>query len=182
MTDHQVSLITALTVYCLIHLMGSSTLTLKLQMLSGVSLEISLTDEDRNLNSKSTESISVSTMMSEIPYIKIGNPITIDQLFDATTDNMIYAEDNTDTVVSLNGTSATASHTMKLDIETSASMIFVNATIPTDYQSTPSSSYIEQGYILPYVNYDFTAFGGKSGTYYYSDLPPGTTQSSNQLI
>ena len=152
------------------------------EWLSGISLELSVIDGDRNLNSKNTESISATEVMSEVPYIKIGNPITIDTLYDDGSMNKIYGMDG-DVMTDITTTedSRTASHTMKLSIPTNTDKIFVNATIPTDYYE-----HISHPHIFPYINYDFTSFGGGSGTYYTghidgtdSDLPSGVIQNSN---
>jgi hypothetical protein len=115
---------------------------------SGVEIDLVLIDEDRNLNSLIDESIDI--LGGEVPYIKIGSPITIDN-------NSVEISDGTNDITP-DSTTLTDTHTMKITTA-AATNIVVNATWPALY-----SDEIDSGYIFPYVNYDFSAFGGPKGT------------------
>lgn len=119
------------------------------EWLSGVEIELILTDEDRNLNSRSDESLGI--LEGEVPFIKIGNPLTVDKVTIVnSTGDVIVADDTT-----LTGTKTIS---ITIDEETS-NTITASVAWPTKYTTA-----IDNGYIFPYVNYDFTAFGGSSGT------------------
>ena len=142
------------------------------EWLSGISLELSIVDEDRNLNSKNTESISAIDLMSEVPYIKIGNPTTIDQIIDNSMGE-IYGMNVTDsTTTTVTELSSTASYTINLRAPSNTEVIIVNATIPTDYLE-----HVSHPHIFPYVSYDFTSFGGGSGTFYAGEHMMSTDHS-----
>jgi hypothetical protein len=123
------------------------------EWLSGVVIDLQLTDKDRNLNSRSEETLDI--LKGEVPYIKIGNPINIDN-------NIVKITNAThpDIAISPVTNSVTDSKTVKLDIA-EANYIVVNATWPDNYKTS-----INNGYLFPYVNYDFKDFGGPSGTFY----------------
>ena len=142
------------------------------EWLSGISLELSVMDEDRNLNSKNTESIIAIETMSEVPYIKIGNPITIDQIIDNSMGEIYGMNVTTSDTTTVTELSSTASHTINLRAPSNTEVIIVNATIPTDYLE-----HVSHPHIFPYVNYDFTSFGGGSGTFYAGEHMMSTDHS-----
>ena len=124
------------------------------EWLSGVEIELILTDEDRNLNSRNDESIDI--LLGEVPYIEIGSPLTIDS-------SSVSITNSTDDVISSDADSLTGTKTIALTIvEETNGYIVVNATWP----STTYLTSIDAGFVFPYVNYDFSAFGGPSGTFF----------------
>ncbi len=112
------------------------------EWLAGVELEIELIDEDRNLTSRTDETIDI--LDDEAPYIKMGNPLTID-------------------LVSTNGTTdsdtLTASKTIDLTVNNGTTNLWVNAT-------WPYTTEVDAGYVFSYINFDFTSLNGTSGTYF----------------
>lgn len=123
------------------------------EWLSGVEIELLLTDEDRNLNSRVDESIDI--LVGEVPYIEIGSPITIDS-------SVVTITNSTDIVMPKLDSTLTGTKTISFNvIESTDGLITVNATWPASYTTA-----IDNGFVLPYVNYDMTAFGGSSGTFF----------------
>ena len=121
------------------------------EWLSGVVIDLVLTDEDRNLNSRSDESLDI--LSGEVPYIEIGNPLTMGSA-------VVTVTSATSTTSLIVDNSLTTSQTAKLSID-QADFIVVNATWPADYKTS-----INNGHLFPYANYDFKVFGGPSGTFY----------------
>jgi len=139
---------------------------------AGVELEVQLVDEDRNLNSRSDETIKI--LEDEVPYIIIGDPITIELL-----DNLYFAQDidltnheRIDLGTPTNSKVATADGNSNTDFN----VIHIEHEYPYDAAANE--------YVLNYINYDFTAFGGSSGTFFAgfgddgSDLPSGVDDQS----
>ncbi len=118
------------------------------EWLSGVEINLILTDEDRNLNSRTDETLDI--LDGEVPYIEIGNPITIDEITAFNTD-----------VGTANVTSSTltASMTIDMSVPDGSKILFVNATWPYATETN-------NGFVLSYINYDFTALNGTSGIFY----------------
>jgi hypothetical protein len=117
---------------------------------SGVTLAIQVVDEDRNLNTRSDETMSI--LEDEVPYIEIGDPITID-------DVQIY--DQNKNLLTLTDGSLTDSKTGELVIPVGVTALIVNATWPGDY-----AEHIDHPHIFPYLNLDFSELGGPDGTFY----------------
>ena len=144
------------------------------EWLSGVELDISLQDEDRNLTTKTDETLSI--LEDEVPYIKIGNPIHIDDLTLINTDSGGIANTTLSTL--------TNSETIQLSVLDGSTTLFVNATWP---YTEESNTLQDNGLVLSYINYDFTTLNGTSGTFYAGspDLtiidksPTGVTNHSN---
>jgi len=138
------------------------------EWLSGVPLDIELVDEDRNLTSRTDETLDI--LDDEVPYIKIGSPITIDTV------NTIQVGNGTDIINVSAATDLTASLTGGLSVIENATSIVVNAT--WNYQDARTS-----GYVLNYINYDFTSLGGQSGTFKDGETPIGVnTDNSNSTL
>ena len=115
------------------------------EWLSGVELEILLIDEDRNLNSKSDETMSI--LEDEVPYIQVGEPLHLDS-----------------TGVLVTGTSTSFDNEGGTD-----SKIFEMSTDGSDVVVTfdwPYRTSADSGFVFNYANYDFSAVGGESGTLY----------------
>ena len=119
-------------------------MTLTDEWLSGIELDLELVDEDRNLNSLSDEDLDV--LGGEVPYISIGNPVHLDSTtinsFNATTIN-----DGTDSKV------------FTVTKGASDVALTVNGT-------WPYPTHTNHPHVFSYVNFDFTEFGGSSGTFY----------------
>ena len=130
---------------------------------AGVELELQLVDEDRNLNTRSDETIEI--LVDEVPYISIGEPLTID----------VAQINNTDTsaVISVNVNTLTDSKTGEITLPDGTDSVSVTFEWPTDYVTS-----IDNFYIFPYLNYDFSVFGGPSGTQYVGNTS-GLDEDSN---
>ena len=124
---------------------------------AGVELEVQLIDEDRNLNSRSDETITI--LEGEVPYIKIGTALNIDDL------TIVGASVDTD--------NSTASETF--DVTTTSTTVTLTGTWPYD------AEYTNNGYIFTYVNYDLTALGGDSDTLFMGSEDNTTQAADNDL-
>jgi len=124
---------------------------------SGVELSLELVDEDRNLTSRSDETISI--LDGEVPYIEIGDPVTIDQVtsiqYFNSTDNEYY-----DLAFDLD--TLTGSKTLELIVPENSTSLMFNAT-----WSYPAE--LNDGTVFTYINFDVTDFDGPFGLEAYDD-------------
>jgi len=131
------------------------------EWLSGVELNLELIDEDKNFSSLTDEDLLI--LVGEVPFIKIGDPITLGTFLN-TDESFKTGYSIVDqaylTVVTEN---VTSSQVADLLLPAATTTLFINATWPSteNYKSN-----IDNGNILPYINYDFTAFNGTKGTFY----------------
>jgi hypothetical protein len=136
---------------------------------SGVEIDLELTDEDANLNTRIDEDLEI--LNGEVPYIRIGSPLHLDS------NGVTYNATGVFTSVPANGTD---SKTFDLTINATTTAITVNATWP--YALVTDSDL----YIFNYVNFDFTELGGDKGTVYLGGLDgtpvTGTLPSSDVVI
>ena len=112
------------------------------EWLSGNEISIELVDEDRNLSSKTDELIKI--LDGEVPYIKLGSPLHLDDLTIVDT-----------TVIDADGTA-----TQVFDVTTTGVTVTLNGAWAYD------ADYTNNGYIYTYLNYDLTELGGGSGLFY----------------
>lgn len=131
------------------------------EWLSGVELKMTLVDEDRNLNSRIDETISI--VAGEVPYIKIGNPLHLDS-----------------TKITNNSTGTFT--TLGSLVESTDSKVFTVSKLSTDTAITingtwpyPANSNSE--YVFSYANLDFTALNGGSGTFYMGSEDGSTAKT-----
>jgi len=139
------------------------------EWLSGVEIDLVLTDEDRNLNSRTDETLDI--LDGEVPYIEIGNPTTIDDITAFST--------NSGNVANTTLSTLTQSKTIEMSVLDGSTTLFVNATWPYATET-------DNGFVLSYINYDFTALNGTSGIFYAGftnatsdEAPSGVTNYSN---
>jgi len=120
------------------------------EWLSGVDLEIELIDEDKNLNTRTSEDMII--LDGEVPYISIGSPIHLDSSeinsFNATS-GIPTDDDGTDSKV----------FTVTKDSADTA--LIVNGT-------WPYPTHTNNPHVFSYVNFDFTELGNSNakGTFY----------------
>jgi len=120
------------------------------EWLSGIELDLELTDEDKNLNTRTQEDLLI--LDGEVPYIRIGNPVHLDTSTIKLNNTGTFAE----LPASNTGTDSKVFTISKLSTDTA---ITINGTFP---QITHS----EAGHVFSYINLDFTEFGGSKGTFY----------------
>ncbi len=139
------------------------------EWLSGVEINLILTDEDRNLNSRTDETLNI--LDGEVPYIEIGNPTTIDDITAFST--------NSGNVANTTLSTLTQSKTIEMSVLDGSTTLFVNATWPYATET-------DNGFVLSYINYDFTALNGTSGIFYAGftnatsdEAPSGVDNYSN---
>lgn len=137
------------------------------EWLSGVELELTLTDEDRNLNSRIDESMSILT--GEVPYVKIGSPIHLD--------SVTHNATNLD--------AGTSSKVFKMTTDGVSTIVGINGTWPY-----PDN--VNDAHVFSYVNFDFTELGNSNaqGTVYMGSqdglisnlpLPSGVTLTTDPV-
>jgi len=125
------------------------------EWLSGVPLDISLTDEDSNLNTRSDEILDVLTQ--EVPYIVIGKPLTIE--------DADFEDENSDPTDALS--SVTDSKVGTITVPALEDEIATYFEWPNDYYEQITNlddSGDAEPYIYPYLNYDLTNVGGSQET------------------
>ncbi len=140
------------------------------EWLSGIPLDISLTDEDSNLNTRSDETLDVFNQ--EVPYIVIGEPITIE-------DMIVSISSNVDSEIEIDDDDVTASKVAIVSYDGTVGgqegSLYVTFDWPTDYIDQ-----IDKYTILPYLNYDLTEIGGDKDTCYLGDTT--LTQFSDEDV
>ena len=125
------------------------------EWISGIEIGLVLTDEDKNLNSAVDEDLLI--LEGEVPYIVLGNPITLDEF-----ENGYITGNGTGNVVFGD---ITASKVVDLTVDNNVTELILNATWPT-VNGESYGSHIDTPTIFPYINFDLTNFNGTSGTYY----------------
>jgi hypothetical protein len=137
------------------------------EWLSGIELDVELTDEDKNLNTRTTEDLLI--LDGEVPYIRIGSPLHLDSSgvsINATTIN--------------SGTDSKVFGITKLSTDTT---LVVNSTFPYSANADDGTDGVANVY--NYINFDFTKVGGASGTIYLGaiDNTPATgTLPANVVV
>ena len=111
------------------------------EWLSGVELEITLVDEDRNLDSRIDEEMSI--LEDEVPFIKVGSPIHLDDK-EIELDNASIRD------------ASKGSKTFTMTVDNDKSEIEIAFQVP--YQE-----YAGDDYVFNYISYDFSEIGGDSG-------------------
>ena len=118
------------------------------EWLSGIELDVILTDEDRNLNSLIDETIEI--LDGEVPYISIETPLHLDSTDDVTVGGELAGSFDPD--------AGTDSKIFDMTVE-GTNAITITANWP----------YVEAAnneFVFTYANFDFTKLGGTSGTFY----------------
>lgn len=133
---------------------------------SGVELEIQLVDEDRNLNTRSDETIEI--LDDEVPYIVIGNPVTVDEL-----DDIHFMEiGNGGSVEPIDASDVTDSKVATISDSDSSTQNVIHI-----HQPWPYSDEVADGNVLTYINYDFTGFDGHQGTFLVDMVSDGIAEN-----
>ena len=115
------------------------------EWLSGIELALILTDEDRNLNSLTDETISI--LDDEVPYISIETPLHLDSSTVTPTGQATFDADGTDSKI--------------FDMSVDASSTDIVITVDWPYVTS-----VNNEFVFSYANFDFTELGGDSGTFY----------------
>ena len=139
------------------------------EWLPGVELDIHLTDQDRNLNSRSTEELEI--LDDEVPFIEMGNPVTVDELHDlhfmqmgvpSNNATIAFLETTESKVATINGTAQAGIDVFHL------------------HQPWPYQAAVNGTDVFTFINFDFTNFGGAKGTFYVDQT--GTNTVSGEMV